>query len=203
MVAPAASRGYAAAAAAGKKPKMEDGTLEGRYATALFMATSNNLDKVYADLAALRSMMKESAEFKLMIETPGIDPDTKVAALEAVCKKTGADPAVMNFLKVLVENKRMHLFSRCIELYEAFYRAEKNEVPCEVTSAEELTTAQKSEVKSAMEKRAGKGSTLLMDYKTNPALLGGLVVKLGEAVYDSSVSTKLERLQAQLLAPMS
>mmetsp|Transcript_12236 Transcript_12236/g.22640 ORF Transcript_12236/g.22640 Transcript_12236/m.22640 type:complete len:232 (+) Transcript_12236:72-767(+) len=202
MTAPVACRGFAAPAAA-KKPKVEDGTLEGRYATALFMATSSNLDKVYGDLSALRSMMKESAEFKLMIETPGIEPDTKVGALGEVCKKVGADPAVMNFLKVLVENKRMHLFGRVIDLYEVFYRAEKGEVPCEVTSAEELTSAQKAEVKTAMEKRAGKGAKLLMEYKTNPTLLGGLVVKLGEAVYDSSVSTKLERLQAQLLAPMN
>merc|ERR1719343_455291 len=84
LATPAASRSFAAAA--GKKPKTEDGTLEGRYATALFMASSDRLDKVYGDLSVLREMMQESKEFKLMVETPGIDPDSKVGALEQVCK---------------------------------------------------------------------------------------------------------------------
>merc|ERR1719198_340027 len=87
------------------KPKVEDGTLEGRYATALFMATHSRLDKVYGDLTALRSMIQESPDLKLLVETPGIDPDSKVAAIQAVCAAAGADSAVVNFLKVLVENK--------------------------------------------------------------------------------------------------
>merc|ERR1719333_1283056 len=66
------------AAAAGKKPKHEDGTLEGRYATALFMASGGKLDKVYQDMSGLRSMMEESKDFKLLVETPGIDPENKV-----------------------------------------------------------------------------------------------------------------------------
>merc|ERR1719487_2532676 len=98
---PLTARGFAAAA--GKKPKVEDGTLEGRYATALFMASSGKIDKVYQDLTAIRSMMNESKEFKLMVETPGIAPEEKNAAIEAICKKTGAEASVVNFMKVLTE----------------------------------------------------------------------------------------------------
>jgi len=187
---------------AGRKPKTEDGTLEGRYATALFMASSDRLDKVYGDLSALRDMMQESKEFKLMVETPGIDPDSKVGALEQVCKTAGTDEAVVNFLKVLIENKRLHLLQRMVDLFETFYRAEKGLVSCKVTSAAPLSSSQQAEVKKAMEKRAGAGATLIMEYSTNPAILGGLVVKMGEAVLDQSVSTRLERLTTQLLAPV-
>ncbi|CAE7474217.1 atpH, partial [Symbiodinium sp. CCMP2456] len=193
-----ASRCFAAAA---KKPKMEDGTLEGRYATALFMASMDKLDKVYGDLQGLREMMESSQEFKLAIETPGIEPESKVAAFEAVCKKASIDGAVLNFLKVLVENKRAHLLSRMIDIFENFYRAEKNLVLCKVTSAASLSDGQKKQVQAAMQKRA-EGSKLIMEYNTNPALLGGLVVKMDEAVLDNSVSTRLERLQTQLLAPV-
>ncbi|CAE7903103.1 atpH [Symbiodinium microadriaticum] len=193
-----ASRCFAAAA---KKPKMEDGTLEGRYATALFMASMDKLDKVYGDLQGLREMMESSQEFKLAIETPGIEPESKVAAFEAVCKKASIDGAVLNFLKVLVENKRAHLLSRMIDIFENFYRAEKNLVLCKVTSAASLSDGQKKQVEAAMQKRA-EGSKLIMEYNTNPALLGGLVVKMDEAVLDNSVSTRLERLQTQLLAPV-
>lgn len=192
-----------AAAAAVRKPKVEDGTLEGRYATALFMATSNNLDKVYQDLCGLRSMMDESKEFRTVIETPGIDPATKVEALQAVCQKSGADGAVMNFMKVLIENKRLAKLYKTIDLFETFYRAEKGLVLCKVTSAETLSETQKAQVKKAMEQRAEKGSTLIMEYNTNPTLMGGLVVKMGEAILDNSVASRLERMQNQLLAPLA
>mmetsp|Transcript_87540 Transcript_87540/g.155264 ORF Transcript_87540/g.155264 Transcript_87540/m.155264 type:complete len:228 (+) Transcript_87540:111-794(+) len=189
--------------AAGAKPKMEDGTLEGRYATALFMASSDRLDKVYEDLTALRTMILESKDFKLAIETPGIDPESKVAAFQAICSKAGTDTSVVNFLKVLVENKRAHLLGRTIDIFENFYRAEKGLVLCKVSSAEPLSSAQQGQVKAAMTQRAEKGATLIMEYNTNPALLGGLVVKMGEVVLDNSVSTRLERLQTQLLAPVA
>mmetsp|Transcript_87539 Transcript_87539/g.155262 ORF Transcript_87539/g.155262 Transcript_87539/m.155262 type:complete len:227 (+) Transcript_87539:60-740(+) len=188
---------------ASKKPKMEDGTLEGRYATALFMASSDNLDKVYNDLVGFRSMLLESKEFKLAVETPGIDPESKVKAFDAICQKAGTDAAVANFLKVLVENKRAHLLGRTIDIFENFYRAEKGLVLCKVSSAEPLSSAQQGQVKAAMTQRAEKGATLIMEYNTNPALLGGLVVKMGEVVLDNSVSTRLERLQTQLLAPVA
>eukprot|EP00933_Yihiella_yeosuensis_P070800 TRINITY_DN78962_c0_g1_i1.p1 TRINITY_DN78962_c0_g1~~TRINITY_DN78962_c0_g1_i1.p1 ORF type:complete len:234 (-),score=61.94 TRINITY_DN78962_c0_g1_i1:236-937(-) len=185
------------------KPKLEDGTLEGRYATALFMASSGRVEKVYNDLVGLRTMMEESKEFKLAVETPGIDPESKIAAFEAVCSKAGTDPAVVNFLKVLVENKRAHLLSKMIDLFENFYRAEKGLILCKVTSAEALSTAQQGQVKAAMQQRAEKGATLIMEYNTNSALLGGLVVKMGEVVLDNSVATRLERLQTQLLQPVA
>merc|ERR1711971_1296199 len=189
--------------AAGKKPKVEDGTLEGRYATALFMATpETNLDKVYQDLTSLKTMMAESNEFKLMVETPGIQPESKVAAIETICTKAGTEGAVVNFLKVLVENKRMHLLAKMIDLFEGFYRAEKGLVSCTVTSATTLTAAQQSDVKAAMEKRAAEGATLIMEYNVNAALLGGLVVKMGEAVFDYSVTSRLDRLQTTLLSPV-
>merc|ERR1712183_338319 len=167
---PGAAASYRAFAAA-RKPKVEDGTLEGRYATALFMASSNNLDKVYADLTGVKEMMAESKEFKLMVETPGIQPEQKVAAIETICGKVGADAATVNFLKVLVENKRMHLLAKMIDLFEGFYRAEKGLVSCVVTSATKLSSSQEAEVQAAMQKRADKGATLIMEYNVNSSLL--------------------------------
>merc|ERR1711862_627839 len=118
--------------------------------------------------------MEESEEFKLMLQTPSIEPAVKVAVLETICTKAGTDASVTNFLKVLVENRRLLGLSRMIELYESFYRAEKGLVPCEVTSAKELSDAEKMQVKNAMQSRAEAGSTLIMEYKVNPILLGGL-----------------------------
>merc|ERR1719330_928160 len=191
------------AAAMGPKPKHEDGTLEGRYATALFMASDGKLDKVYGDMVGLREMMESSADFKLLIETPGIDPESKVLALESVCSSAGSDTSVVNFLKVLVENKRIHMLEKVVDIFEVFYRAEKGMVLCQVTSAQALSDAQKGQVKDAMTQRAPQGSSILMEYTTNAAVLGGLIVKMGDAVFDNSVATRLERLQNQLLQPLS
>jgi len=69
---------------------------------------------------------------------------------------------VINFLKVLIENKRMNKLSRMIEIFEGFYRAEKGLIACEVTSAAQLSSNEQSSVVTAMEKRAPSGSTLLM-----------------------------------------
>merc|ERR1712083_210564 len=100
------------------------------------------------------------------------DPESKVTALETVCSKAGADASVVNFLKVLVENKRITMLARVIDLFEVFYRAEKGMVLCQVTSAAALSDAQKGQVKQAMTRRADEGSTIIMEYNTNPAILG-------------------------------
>merc|ERR1740130_967420 len=124
-------------------------------------------------------------------------------AIEAVCAAAGSDAAVVNFLKVLVENRRLQKLPRMIDLYEVFYRAEKGLVPCTVSSAAALSKSEMKSVQAAMQKRAGAGATLIMDYNTNANLLGGLMVKMGDAVYDNSVTTKLARLETQLLAPVA
>merc|ERR1719329_745702 len=117
--------------------------------------------------------MKDSKDLKLMVDTPGVDPRTKILAMTSVCDAAGIDASVVNFIKVLVENKRLQLLPKMIDMYEVFYRAEKGQVPCTVTSAKELTKKEKSKVEAAMQKRAGAGSTLIMDYNTNPLILGG------------------------------
>lgn len=196
-----AFRGFAAAAM--KKPKHEDGTLQGRYATALFMASGGKVKKVYEDLVGLRTLMNESPDFKMVVLTPSIEASSKIGALTAVCKHQGCDDVVVNFLKVLIENRRISMVGKIIDLFETFYRTETGQLLCTVTSAVELTDKQKTQVKSAMVKRAEKGSTLIMEYDTNPALMGGLVVKMGEAVLDQSTATRLERMQTRLLAPVA
>jgi len=201
------ARGAAPALVTGRgfasKPKIEDQTLEGRYATALFMASHKKLDKVQTDLQAINKLLDSSPDFKLMVESPGIQPEERTDALVEMTKILKTDESVVNFLKVLVENKRLHLLERMIDVFEEFYRAEKNLVLCQVTSATELAKGPRAEVAAALQTRVGKDSKLLINYDVNPALLGGLVVKMGNAVLDNSVASRVEQLQKQLLAPVS
>eukprot|EP00811_Abedinium_folium_P013916 NODE_22951_length_687_cov_3.989286.p1 GENE.NODE_22951_length_687_cov_3.989286~~NODE_22951_length_687_cov_3.989286.p1 ORF type:complete len:190 (+),score=90.32 NODE_22951_length_687_cov_3.989286:68-571(+) len=167
------------------------------------MASQENLDGVYDDLVGIRRLMSKSADFKVMVESPGIDPESKSAALGAICDKIDANESVVNFFKVLVENKRLYLLGRMIDLFEDFYRAERNLILCQVTSANTLDDAEEASVEAALTKRAPDGARLIMKYNTNSAVLGGLVVKMGDAVLDNSVATRLDQVQAQLLAPLS
>ena len=71
-----------------------------------------------------------------------------------------------------------------------------------MTSVAELPAGERSKVEAALQKKAGSGSKLIVTYETNPALMGGLLVSMGDAVFDLSVSTKLDKLQGKLMAPV-
>jgi len=183
--------------------KHEDLSLEGRYSTALLRATSEqkNLDKVFEDLSHLRNCVEESADFKLFIETPAIQPADKIKVFEAMGQKYGYQQTSVNYLKVLLENKRLFQLKKMINNFETFYRAEKGQMLCQVISAITLSKDEKGLVEAALASKA-KGSKLIITYTENPGIEGGLLVKIGESVLDFSVSSKLDRVVAELSTPM-
>lgn len=182
------------------KPKHQDSSVLGRYATALFGASGSKLDAVWDDMSNLRSCL-EASDFDLMVKSPGIQAKEKVACFEAIAKKGGFQDVSTNLLKLMVENRRIHELDKFIDVFEMFYRVEKGQVVCHVTSAKELTGDQKSQVADALKTRA-KGAQTIVSYATNPAMMGGLAVKMGDQVLDFSVQSKLERLTNTLLEPV-
>lgn len=189
------------AAAAGKKH--EDLSLAGRYSGALLEASlkKKSLDKVFTDLSHLRSCYEESKDFALFIESPAIPPRKKSEVFQAMAEKYSYDGLTVNYLNTLLENKRLADLKRMIDNYEAFYRAEKNQVVCQVTTVTELQAKERSKVE-AMLKGRESGRELIVSYKTNAAIMGGIVVKMGESVLDFSVQSRLERLCSKLAAPV-
>ncbi|PHJ24482.1 atp synthase delta subunit protein [Cystoisospora suis] len=198
-------RCFSSAAGASQEPTMAPKTLEGRYAYALFRVAKkkNALDKVYEDLEAVRSGLESSSEFRLFVETPAVSSHQKLDVLNQLTVRYKLDALTGNLLTTLLENKRLPLLAKVVEAFDELYRKEKGELKCVVTSAAPLSPQQQSEVLAALKKRAGgQAKKLLVDYVVNPQLMGGLVVRLGEQVLDFSVASRLERLQAQLLAPL-
>lgn len=183
--------------------KHEDLSLAGRYSGALLAASlkKKNLDKVWGDLSHVRSCFEESKEFALFVESPAIQPAKKAEVFHALAEKYGYDMLTVNYLKTLLENKRLAELKRMIDNYEQFYRAEKNQLVCQVTTVGELSSSEKQKVESMLKKRES-GRELIVSYKTNAAILGGIVVKMGEAVLDFSVQSKLERLCTKLAGPI-
>ena len=195
------NHGSLRAFSAGGGATHEDNSLQGRYAQALFQVTQEkkNLDKVWNDLDHLRACMAESKEFANFVTTPAIGKKDKAEGLKGVAAKYGYDVITTNFLGTLLENSRLHELEKMIASFEGFYHAEMGQVICVVTAPKELTAPEQGKVKAALQARAGASAKLIVSYKVNDSLLGGLQVKMGEQVFDYSVASRLERLQGRLL----
>eukprot|EP00921_Rhytidocystis_pertsovi_P008521 GHVQ01013951.1.p1 GENE.GHVQ01013951.1~~GHVQ01013951.1.p1 ORF type:complete len:216 (-),score=26.83 GHVQ01013951.1:98-745(-) len=115
----------------------EDRSLVGRYGLAVFRASlkKSSLDKVFSDLDMLKSLAVESSEFKLFLESPGINIATKLSVISAIGDRYKLHDITVSFLKVLLENRRLPQLTKTIEAFEENYRKHKGEIKCQVTSA--------------------------------------------------------------------
>ena len=175
-----------------------------RYAMALFNAAKpvGKLERVYGDLDALRKLSSSDPAFKLFLETPGIKKDQKQNVVDDICKTGKADDLTKNFVSLLLENKRLADLPRIVDTFEEYYRKDLGQVLCTVTSASDLTNAQKKLVEEAISSRM-KEKKLVVSYDVSKSILGGMVVKLEDQVLDYSVSSKVDRLKSQLLQPLA
>eukprot|EP00922_Rhytidocystis_sp_ex-Travisia-forbesii_P068405 GHVS01101883.1.p1 GENE.GHVS01101883.1~~GHVS01101883.1.p1 ORF type:complete len:255 (-),score=56.39 GHVS01101883.1:174-938(-) len=182
----------------------EDRSLLGRYGLALFRSSRSKgaLDKVFADLAMLRELLSESPEFRLFIQSPGITATQKMTVISTMKDKCGLHEVTVNFLNVLLENRRLSQLAKMVDSFEAYYRKHKGEVKCQVTSAKTLTPAQRKDVMAALQKRCGAKAKLIVDYQVQPSIVGGLVIRLDERVLDFSVQSRVESLKSQLMGPV-
>ncbi|MEZ5932702.1 MAG: F0F1 ATP synthase subunit delta [Alphaproteobacteria bacterium] len=169
--------------------------LAGRYAGALFDLAKEQevLDQVQEDLAGVKGLLAESADFTRLIESPAISKDDQVKALTAVAEKAGLADLTKKFLGLLAAKRRAFALPGVIDAYDALLADEKGLVQAEVISAVELTEAQAEDVQKNISKSVGK--TVTMTRRVDPSLLGGLVVRVGSRMIDASLKTKLHQLE--------
>jgi F-type H+-transporting ATPase subunit delta len=181
------------ASVAGDNPNVS-GVAE-RYATALFELAleSDAIDQVKADLARFQALLAESAELNRLVRSPVFTADVQKKALAAVLDAAGIGGIAANFLAVVAGNRRLFAIGDIIKAFGTLVARHKGEVSAEVTVAEPLTEAHLAEVKDALDKITGKDVTV--DVKVDPSIIGGLVVKLGSRMVDSSLRTKLHALK--------
>jgi F-type H+-transporting ATPase subunit delta len=167
----------------------------GRYATALFeLAVDRGLiDQVADDLRQLQAMINESADLRRLIQSPLFSRDQQSDAMAAVLTSAGLSEMVRNFVGVVAGNRRLFALEGMIGAYRALVARHRGEVTAEVTSATPLSESQQSAVEQAL--RQAIGSTVAVDTKIDPDLIGGMVVRVGSRMVDSSLRTKLQRLQ--------
>lgn len=169
-------------------------SLSGRYAVALFdlARDSNALDTVAGSLSALKAAIAQSADFKGLINSPVLSRDAAGKTIGAVASSIGLDDLTTKFLGVLAQNRRLAQLPAVIRAYETLLSNHKGEARAEVTSAHPLDTEQLTALQRSLRARVGRDVSL--ETKVDPAILGGLVVKIGSQMIDSSIRTRLNTL---------
>jgi len=166
-----------------------------RYAAALFELSVDNgeLDQVAAELGQIQSMIDESDDLRRLIRSPVFSREDQSRAIGAIAEKSGLSKTVSNFLCVVTANNRLFALEGMIKAWRAMLSAHRGEVTAEVASATALSDSQRSALESAL--REAVGSKVTIEETVDPNLIGGLVVRVGSRMVDSSLRTKLQRLQ--------
>lgn len=154
------------------------------------------LDRVQADLAGLVALMAESPELKRLVESPVISRDDQVKAIQAVATRAKVDPLTNQLLGLMASHRRLFALAAVAKAYGQMLAAEKGEVAAEVVSAVPLGAADLATLEKSI---AGfVGQDVKVETRVDPALLGGLVVRVGSRMLDASLRTKLVQLEQTL-----
>jgi F-type H+-transporting ATPase subunit delta len=169
--------------------------VSGRYATALFELARDeqSIDAVKADLDKFEAMLAESDDLKRLVRSPVFAADVQLKALSAVLDQAGIAGISANFLKVLTNNRRLFTVSDVIRAFNALVARFKGEATADVTVAEALSDRNLDALEAALKTVTGKDVTL--NVKVDSSIIGGLVVKLGSRMVDSSLRTKLNSIK--------
>ncbi|MCZ6608025.1 MAG: F0F1 ATP synthase subunit delta [Alphaproteobacteria bacterium] len=169
--------------------------LAGRYATALFeLADADGvLDQVADDLERLESMIHASDDLTRLIRSPVISREDQTRAMAALMEKYAMGELSVRFVGVVAQNRRLFVLPEMIAAYRALLAAHRGEASVEVISAKTLSEKQRTAIGAALKKAVG--ARIALDVKVDPGLLGGLIVRVGSRMFDSSLSTKLQHLR--------
>ena len=177
---------------------MVTGSLARRYARAIVeIGTENgNLDKLGADLRSLATAMHDSAELVTALTNPAIRRADRRRVIDGLLQRLKAQPHTRNLVYLLLDGERLGSLGAISREVDAMIEARGGRMTAEVTSARPLDAAQLSQITTALEKLSGKKVTVTK--RDDPDLLGGVVAKLGDTVYDGSLRTQLRTLRDEL-----
>jgi F-type H+-transporting ATPase subunit delta len=169
--------------------------VSGRYATALFELARDerSIDAVKADLDRFETMLAENADLMRLVRSPVFSAEEQLRALTAVLDRVGISGIPAKFLQVLTANRRLFAVSDVIRAFGALVAKFRGEATADVTVAEKLGEKNLDTLKTALKSVTGKDVTL--NVKVDPTIIGGLVVKLGSRMVDSSLRTKLNSIK--------
>ena len=169
--------------------------MAGRYAAALFELAreANALDAVKADLDGFNALMAQSADLARLVRSPVFSSGEQVRALAAVLDLAGLRGLSAQFLLTVASNRRLFAVRDIIKAYAALVARQRGEVAAQVTLAQQPSERHLAAIQQAL--NAVTGKVVQVDVKVDPSIIGGLVVKLGSRMVDSSLRTKLNMMK--------
>jgi F-type H+-transporting ATPase subunit delta len=173
-------------------------SVAGRYAAALFEIAKDEkqLAQVEADVVGFQGMLDQSDDLRRLVRSPVISADDQAKAIGAVLAKAGASPLTANFFKLIARNRRLFATGDMLKNFRMLTARERGEVSAEVASAHQLSAEQMTALKDVLRIQVGKD--VQINTRVDPNLLGGLVVKVGSKMIDSSLRTKLNNLKVAM-----
>jgi F-type H+-transporting ATPase subunit delta len=169
-------------------------SLSGRYATALFELArdAKAIDMVEASLARVRGAIDQSQEFAALIGSPIVSRADAAKAVAAAAEMIDIDDMTVKFLGVLAQNRRLSHLPAIIRAFRTLAADHRGETTAEIISAHPLSEDQVDALKDQLRTRVARD--VAIDLSVDPSLLGGLVVKIGSQMIDSSIRTRLNSL---------
>jgi F-type H+-transporting ATPase subunit delta len=140
----------------------------------------------------------QSLELRTFLASPAVTTEVKHAVIEKITARQGSSKIIRNFLFVIADHRRTQLLPEILETFQQVIRQRQGVAEAEVSSAVELSTAQKKELAATLTKLTGK--KIETKYSLNPSLLGGAVVRIGDTIYDGSLLSRLNELRNRLAA---
>jgi F-type H+-transporting ATPase subunit delta len=169
-----------------------------RYASALFDLARDEsaIDRVEGELRTLSAALDESSELRRLVQSPVFSADEQERAIGAVAEHLHITGLTASFLGLVARNRRLYALAQMIRALHAMAARHRGEVTAEVTSAYPLSDTHVAALKAALKEKLGKDVTL--EARVNPAILGGLVVKVGSRMVDTSLRTRLMNVKTRL-----
>ena len=169
--------------------------IAGRYATALFELAKEEktLPRLEKDIATLTEAMEASSDLKGLISSPVYTRDEMKAAVIAVSKKIGLGAKLQNALALMAENRRLFVVPQLMTALSALIADDKGEVTADVVSAKALTAEQSKKLAGVLKSQIGKDVNV--NASVDASLIGGMIVKVGSKMIDTSIKSKLAALQ--------
>lgn len=169
-----------------------------RYASSLFeLALADDaLASVEEDLARFDEMLNGSKDLQRLVRSPVFSADQQFAAVDAILKKAQIGGLVGNFVRVVARNRRLFAMTGMLGEFRRLLADHRGEAAAEITVAQKLTATQNKQLATALKGVVGKD--VAINEQVDPAILGGMIVKIGSRQIDTSIRTKLSSLKLAL-----
>ena len=171
----------------------------GRYALALYeLATEKNAaDDVAASLAAFQSLINESPDLQRLVKSPVFSAQEQVKALDAVLSRAGISGVAANFIRLVASKRRLFVLPDMITAFQGLHDTARGLVRADVTVAAPLKPDHEAALRDALAAVTG-GKSVNLNVRTDPSVIGGIIVKLGSRMVDASVRTKLNSIRTRM-----